>query len=62
MALRDRMFALAPTPRARALLAGLAGALVVLTVLVVAGAVTGLDQFSLDHLMPWLVPGPRREA
>ncbi len=51
------MFALAPTPRARALLAGLGAALVVLTVLVVAGAVTGLDQFSLDHLMPWLVPG-----
>jgi membrane-associated phospholipid phosphatase len=51
------MFALAPTPRARAALGGLAAALIVLTVLVVAGAVTSLDQFSLDHLMPWLVPG-----
>ncbi len=56
MALRDRMFALAPTPRARAVLASLVLALVVLTALVAAGALTRLDQFSLDHLMPWLAP------
>ncbi len=51
------MLALAPTRRARALLAGLAAALAVLTVLVAGGVLTRLDQFSLDHLMPWLVPG-----
>jgi membrane-associated phospholipid phosphatase len=56
VALRDRTFALAPTPRTRGLLAALSGALVLLTALVVVGALTSLDQFSLDHLMPWLVP------
>jgi membrane-associated phospholipid phosphatase len=51
------MFALAPTRRARVALAALGGALVLVTVLVVSGVLTSLDQFSLDHLMPWLVPG-----
>lgn len=51
------MFALAPTRRARAALAALAAAFVVLTALVATGALTRLDQFSLDHLMPWLAPG-----
>jgi membrane-associated phospholipid phosphatase len=57
VALRDRTFALAPTPRLRALLAALALAFVALTALVAVGALTRLDQFSLDHLMPWLAPG-----
>ena len=50
------MLALAPTRRARALIAGLAVALAVLTALVAVGALTRVDQFSLDHLMPLLVP------
>jgi membrane-associated phospholipid phosphatase len=37
-------------------LAGLLLALVVLTVLVAAGSLTRIDQFSVDHLMPWLKP------
>ena len=37
-------------------LAGLLLALVVLTVLVAAGSLTRIDQFSVDHLMPWLRP------
>jgi membrane-associated phospholipid phosphatase len=39
------------------LLGGLTGALVVLSALVEAGAFSTIDQFSADHLMPWLVPG-----
>jgi membrane-associated phospholipid phosphatase len=38
---------------------GAAAAFVVLTGLVQAGAFTRLDQFSLDHLMPWLAPSQR---
>ena len=41
-------------------LAGLLLALVVLTVLVAAGSLTRIDQFSVDHLMPWLRPGSQR--
>jgi membrane-associated phospholipid phosphatase len=51
------MFALAPTRRARAAIAALALAFLALAALVAAGVFTSLDQFSLDHLMPWLVPG-----
>jgi membrane-associated phospholipid phosphatase len=56
MALRDRLIAAAPGGRARAALISLVAAVVVLTVLVENGAFTWLDQFSLDHLMPWLDP------
>jgi membrane-associated phospholipid phosphatase len=55
--LRERLPAAAPSPRARAALVALVTALVLLAGLVEAGAFTRLDQFSLDHLMPWLVPG-----
>jgi membrane-associated phospholipid phosphatase len=47
----------APSPSARAVLAGLVAVLAVLIVLVESGAARRLDQWSLDHLMPWLVPG-----
>ena len=43
-------------------LAGLVLALAVLTALVAAGALTGVDQFSLDHLMPWFRPRPRHTS
>jgi len=55
--LRDRLTAAAPPPRRIALLGGLAGSLVVLSALVQSGALKTVDQFSADHLMPWLVPG-----
>lgn len=45
------------TRRDRKLGAGLAVALVVVTIGVLVGAFTRLDQFFLDHFMPWLVPG-----
>jgi membrane-associated phospholipid phosphatase len=45
-----------PSRRGATLLAGLAVALAVLAVLVVSGTLTTIDQFSVDHLMPWLVP------
>lgn len=51
------MIALAPTRRERVLLGALAAALAVVTALVLSGALTSVDQFSLDHLMPWLAPG-----
>jgi membrane-associated phospholipid phosphatase len=51
------MVATAPiSPRARGVLAGLVAGLVVTAILVAAGGFTRIDQFSLDHLMPWLVP------
>lgn len=43
-------------------LAAGAAALVGLALLVHAGAFTRVDQFSLDHLMPWLVPGQRASS
>ena len=52
------MLATAPmSPRARWVLGGLVAVLVVVSVLVAAGAFTRFDQLSLDHFMPWLVPG-----
>ena len=39
------------------MLGALVAALVVVSVLVAAGAFTRFDQFFLDHFMPWLVPG-----
>jgi membrane-associated phospholipid phosphatase len=57
VALRDGLTAAAPPPHRLALLGGLAGALALLTALVQAGALTAVDQFSADRLMPWLVPG-----
>ena len=57
MALRERVVAAAPSRNAALVLGGLLLALVVLTVLVAAGSFTRVDQFSVDHLMPWLRPG-----
>jgi membrane-associated phospholipid phosphatase len=56
VALRERALAAAPTGRAAVALAGLAAALAVVTALVAAGLLNGLDQYSVDHLMPWLEP------
>jgi membrane-associated phospholipid phosphatase len=50
------MAAAAPTRSVALVLAGLVFALVLLTALVWAGWLTRVDQFSLDHLMPWLHP------
>jgi membrane-associated phospholipid phosphatase len=55
--LRDRITAAAPPPHRFALLGGLAVALAVLAALVQAGVLSTIDQFSADHMMPWLVPG-----
>jgi len=55
VALLDRL-PLAPTRRGGVLAASLAAAFVALAVLVEVGALNWLDQFSVDHLMPWLVP------
>jgi membrane-associated phospholipid phosphatase len=60
MALRERMLVTAPSRRQWAMVAALATALVVVAVLVVEGALTGVDQFSVDHLMPWLDPSEKR--
>jgi len=56
VALRDRARAAAPTRRAAVLLACLAAGLAVLTALVAEGGLTRLDQYSVDHFMPWLNP------
>lgn len=56
MGLRERMVAYAPSRSAALVVAGLVAALVVLSVLVAAGSLNGVDQFSVDHLMPWLRP------
>jgi membrane-associated phospholipid phosphatase len=57
VALHERVASAAPLSRRdRALGAGLLAALAVVTIGVVLGAFTRLDQYSLDHLMPWLVP------
>jgi membrane-associated phospholipid phosphatase len=53
------MLAAAPSRREWTVLAVLAGLLVVLTVLVMLGTLTRVDQYSLDHLMPWLDPTER---
>jgi membrane-associated phospholipid phosphatase len=55
--LRERITAAAPPPHRFALLGGLAAALAVLAALVQSGVLKTVDQFSADHLMPWLVPG-----
>jgi membrane-associated phospholipid phosphatase len=57
VALHERVASVAPLSRRdRELGAGLVAALGVVTIAVVLGAFTRLDQYSLDHLMPWLVP------
>jgi undecaprenyl-diphosphatase len=56
VALRERLLAAAPSRRQGAVLGLLAAALAALVALVAVGALTGLDQYSLDHLMPWLDP------
>jgi membrane-associated phospholipid phosphatase len=57
VALHERLDSVAQLSRRdRALGAGLAVALVVVTIAVALGAFSRLDQYSLDHLMPWLVP------
>jgi membrane-associated phospholipid phosphatase len=56
VALRERMVAAAPSRTAALVLAGLLLAIVALTVSVAAGWLTRADQFSVDHLMPWLRP------
>jgi membrane-associated phospholipid phosphatase len=56
VAFRERVVAVAPTREIVLVLAGLLLSLVVLTVLVAAGSLTRIDQFSVDHLMPWLKP------
>jgi membrane-associated phospholipid phosphatase len=60
VALRERALAAAPTRRAAVALAGLSAALVVLTALVAAGGLTRLDQYSVDHWMPWLKPNSEK--
>ena len=57
MALRERMLAAAPSRREWAALGALAALLAALTLLVALGTLTRVDQYSLDHLMPWLDPG-----
>jgi membrane-associated phospholipid phosphatase len=56
VALRDRPLAAAPSRRESAVLGILAGVLVVLSALVALGTLSRADQYSLDHLMPWLDP------
>ena len=55
VALRERLPAAAPVPKRT--LAAVVAAFALLAALVAAGPMTPVDQFSLDHLMPWLVPG-----
>jgi membrane-associated phospholipid phosphatase len=55
--LRARIAAAAPPPHRFAVLGALGGALAVLAALVQGGVLRSVDQFSADHLMPWLVPG-----
>jgi membrane-associated phospholipid phosphatase len=60
VALQERVAWVAPLSRRdQKLAAGLAAALVAVTIAVALGVFTRLDQFSLDHLMPWLVPTSR---
>src|SRR3954471_12311753 len=54
--IRDLWPAAVPSRRGAALLGGLVAALAVLAALVETGAANTVDQFSVDHLMPWLVP------
>jgi membrane-associated phospholipid phosphatase len=57
VALHERVASAAPLSRRdRTLGGGLLAALVVVTIGVALGAFTRLDQYSLDHLMPWLSP------
>ena len=56
MALLEGLAVPLPSRRGWALIAALAAALAVLTALVATGALNAVDQFSVDHLMPWLVP------
>jgi undecaprenyl-diphosphatase len=57
VALHARQAWVAPLSRRdRKLAVGAVAALVLVTVAMVLGAFTRLDQFSLDHLMPWLSP------
>ena len=53
---REVPWASLPSRWAYLVLAGLGAALAVLTALVAVGSLTGVDQFSLDHLMPWYRP------
>jgi undecaprenyl-diphosphatase len=62
MALRERALAAAPSRRAAVALACLAAALAALTALVAAGSLTRLDQYSIDHWMPWLRPNSGPES
>jgi membrane-associated phospholipid phosphatase len=55
--LRDRITAAGPPPHRLALLGGLTAGLAVLSALVQAGVLSTIDQFSVDHLMPWLIVG-----
>jgi membrane-associated phospholipid phosphatase len=57
---RARSLAAAPSGRAWAVLGVLAGALITLTALVALGTLTRVDQYSLDHLMPWLDPSEQQ--
>ncbi|HUK45395.1 MAG TPA: phosphatase PAP2 family protein [Gaiellaceae bacterium] len=58
MGVRERMPPAEPlSARSAGLLAGLAVALAALTALVASGALTRVDQFGIDHFMPWFVPG-----
>jgi membrane-associated phospholipid phosphatase len=57
VALRDRSPVALPSRRGAALLGALAVVLAALVAIVETGALNRLDQFSVDHLMPWLVAG-----
>jgi undecaprenyl-diphosphatase len=59
VALSERMLAAAPSRREQTVLGALAAVLAVLAVLVALGKLTRVDQYSLDHLMPWLDPTER---
>jgi membrane-associated phospholipid phosphatase len=56
VALRERVVAAVPSRRSAWLLGALVLAFIGLTALVAAGVFTRVDQFSVDHFMPWLRP------
>jgi membrane-associated phospholipid phosphatase len=60
--LRERIVAYAPPRNPAIVLAVLVAALVVLSILLVAGSLTRVDQFSVDHWMPWLNPRPKHHG
>jgi membrane-associated phospholipid phosphatase len=60
--LRERIAAAAPTRTVVPVLAGLGLALIALTALVWAGSLNRLDQYAVNHFMPWLEPRVSHES